>query len=75
MPAWLSYVVGCVIAVLIALLLAPLIPSPGDQIVAVIAWIVAAILAILALVALLRMSAIRGNGSGPAGDVALDDRP
>ena len=27
------------------------------------------------VVALLRMSAIRGNRSGPAGDVSLDDRP
>ena len=27
------------------------------------------------LVALLRMSAIRGNRSGPVGDVTLDDRP
>ena len=54
MPAWLSYVIGCVIAVLIALLLAPLIPHPGDTIVSILAWICAAILAILALVALFR---------------------
>jgi predicted ABC-type exoprotein transport system permease subunit len=58
MPAWLSYIVGAVVAVLIALLLAPIIPEPGGHIVAVIAWIVAAILAILALVALLRGSRV-----------------
>lgn len=58
MPAWLSYVIGAVIAVLIALLLAPLIPEPGGQIVSILAWIVAAILIILALVALLRGSRI-----------------
>ena len=58
MPAWLSYIVGAVVAVLIALLLAPLIPEPGGQIVSVLAWICAAILAILALVALLRGSRV-----------------
>ena len=58
MPAWLSYVIGAVIAVLIALLLAPLIPEPGGQIVSILAWIVAAILIILALVALLRGSRV-----------------
>ena len=54
MPVWLSYVLGAVVAVLIALLLAPLIPEPGGQIVAVISWIAAALLAILALVSLFR---------------------
>ena len=58
MPAWLSYCVGAVIAVLIALLLAPVIPEPGGHIIAVIAWVVAAILAVLALVALLRGSRV-----------------
>lgn len=54
MPGWLSYLLGAVVAVLIALLLAPIIPEPGGQLVAIIAWIVAAILAVLALVALVR---------------------
>ena len=54
MPAWASYLLGCLIAVLIAIFLAPIIPSPGDQIVAIIAYVVAAILAVLALVALVR---------------------
>ena len=54
MPAWLSYTLGCVIAILVALLLAPLIPSPGDQIVQVIAWCATVLLAILALVSLFR---------------------
>lgn len=58
MPAWLSYVVGCVIAILIALLMAPIIPEPGGQIVSVLAWVCAAVLAILALVALVRGSRV-----------------
>ena len=58
MPAWLSYCVGAVIAVLIALLLAPIIPSPGDTVVSILAWIVAGLLAVLALVALLRGSRV-----------------
>jgi predicted ABC-type exoprotein transport system permease subunit len=57
-PSWLSYVIGAVIAVLIALLLAPIIPEPGGQIIAILSWIVAAILAILALVSLLRGSRV-----------------
>lgn len=58
MPAWLSYVLGSVIAVLIALLLAPLIPEPGGHIVSILAWVVAAVLVVLALVALLRGSRV-----------------
>ena len=58
MPAWLSYALGAVVALLIALLLAPIIPSPGDSIVAILGYIVAAILAVLALVALLRGSRV-----------------
>ena len=54
MPSWLSYFIGAVIAVLVALLLAPVIPSPGDQLVAIVAWIAAVILAILGIVALVR---------------------
>jgi len=57
-PAWLSYVLGSVIAVLIALLLAPLIPEPGGHIVSILAWVVAAVLVVLALVALLRGSRV-----------------
>jgi hypothetical protein len=54
MPAWLAYLVAAVIAIVIALVLAPYIPSPGDAIVSIIGWIVAAVCAILALVSLLR---------------------
>jgi len=54
----LSYVLGSVIAVLIALLLAPLIPEPGGHIVSILAWVVAAVLVVLALVALLRGSRV-----------------
>lgn len=54
MPTWLSYILGAVVAALIAILLAPLIPDPGDRIVDVLAWIVCVLLAVLALVALIR---------------------
>lgn len=54
MPTWLAYFVGAVIAALIAILLAPYIPSPGDHIVAVIAWIVCVILTVLGLFWLVR---------------------
>lgn len=54
MPAWLSYLLGAVVAALVAILLAPLIPAPGGQIVAVVAWIVCAVLVVLGLVALIR---------------------
>jgi len=58
MPAWASYLLGALVAVLIAIFLAPIIPSPGDSIVAIIAWVVAAILAVLALVSLVRRPGI-----------------
>jgi multisubunit Na+/H+ antiporter MnhE subunit len=54
MPTWLSYILGAVIAALVAILLAPLIPDPGDRIVAIVAWIVCVLLAVLGLVALIR---------------------
>lgn len=54
MPVWLSYFLGAVVAVLVALLLAPYIPDPGGHIVSVIAWIVAVVLVVLGLVALVR---------------------
>jgi len=54
MPAWVSYLLGALVAALIAIFLAPVIPSPGDQIVSIIAWVIAAILVVLALVALVR---------------------
>lgn len=54
MPTWLSYALGAVVAILIAVLLAPEIPDPGGRIVAIISYIVAAILAVLALLALVR---------------------
>ena len=58
MPVWLSYILGAVIAALIAIFLAPVIPNPGDQIVSVLAWIVAVILIVLGLVALVRRPGI-----------------
>lgn len=54
MRSWISYLIGAVIAVLIALLLAPYIPEPGGHIVAILAWIVAVVLIVLALVSLVR---------------------
>ena len=54
MPSWLSYFLGALIAALVAIFLAPIIPSPGDQICVIIAWIVCVILVVLGLVALFR---------------------
>jgi hypothetical protein len=54
MPRWLACLIGAVVCVLIALILAPYIPDPGDQIVAIIAWVGAAVLAIIAVLQLVR---------------------
>lgn len=54
MPQWLAYFIGAVVAALIAIFLAPIIPSPGDQIVSIVAWLVCAILVVLGLVSLVR---------------------
>lgn len=54
MPAWVSYLIGALVAALIAIFLAPIIPDPGDRIVAIVAWIVCAILVVLALLTLVR---------------------
>lgn len=51
---WLHNLIGLVVAVLVATLLAPLIPAPGSSIVAVLAWIAAVVFAILLIVGLLR---------------------
>ncbi len=58
MPVWLSYFLGAVVAALIAIFLAPIIPSPGDQIVTILSWIVCVILAVLGLVWLVRRPGI-----------------
>lgn len=58
LPRWMSLLLGAVVAVLVAVLLAPYIPAPGAQIVAVIAYIAAAVLAILGVLAL-----VRGDGA------------
>jgi hypothetical protein len=50
----LTYFAVALGAVLVALLLAPLVPDPGGHIVSVIAWVVAAVAAILGVVALVR---------------------
>lgn len=54
MPAWLAYLLAAVIAVLLAVFLAPLIPAPGSTIVEIICYIAAAVAAIYAVVALIR---------------------
>ena len=54
MPHWLGLILGAVVCVLIALLLAPYIPDPGGQIVEILAWIGAVVLAILAVIGLVR---------------------
>jgi hypothetical protein len=52
--SWLGYLLGAVVCLLIALLLAPYIPAPGDHIVSILAWIGAAVCAVLAVVGLVR---------------------
>lgn len=54
MPAWVSYLIGALVAALIAIFLAPIIPDPGDRIVAIVAWIVCVILVVYGLVLLVR---------------------
>jgi hypothetical protein len=54
MPRWISLLIAAVVCVLIAVLLAPYIPSPGDQLVAIIAWIGAVVCAIVAVIHLVR---------------------
>jgi multisubunit Na+/H+ antiporter MnhE subunit len=53
-PTWLSCILGAVVAALIAILLAPYIPTPGDHIVSIACWFVAVALLICALVAIVR---------------------
>lgn len=54
MPRWLSLLLGAVICVVVALVLAPYLPEPGASVVAVIAWIGAAVCAVLAVLHLVR---------------------
>lgn len=57
MPRWLALLLAAVVCVLVALVLAPYIPHPGDTIVAVFAWFGAVACAVLALVQLIRTGA------------------
>ena len=54
MPRWLSLLLAAVVCVVIALVLAPYIPEPGDDVVAIFAWFGAAICAVLAVIQLVR---------------------
>lgn len=54
MPQWATYLIGAVVAALVAILLAPLVPEPGGHIVAIVAWIVCVVLILLGLLALVR---------------------
>lgn len=51
---WVGLLIGAVVAILVAILLAPYIPEPGGHLVAVICYIAAAVMAVLAVVALVR---------------------
>ena len=53
-PAWARYLLGALVAVLIAVVLAPLIPHPGDTVVGLIAWLAAAACLVGAVLAALR---------------------
>lgn len=48
MPAWLRYLLGAIVAALIAIFLSPVFPDPIDTIVYWLAWIAALILAVMA---------------------------
>lgn len=52
--SWVGYLIGAVVALLIAIFAPPYIPEPGGTIVAVIGYVVAVVLFILTFVALLR---------------------
>jgi membrane protein DedA with SNARE-associated domain len=51
---WVGCLIGGVVCLLIAFLLAPLFPYPISSIVAIICWIAAAVLLILCVVHLVR---------------------
>jgi hypothetical protein len=51
---WVGCLIGGVVCILIAILLAPYIPAPGGALVAIICYIAAAVLLILAVVGLVR---------------------
>lgn len=53
LPRWAACLIGAVVCVLVALWLAPIIPDPAGEIVAIVAWIGAAVLAIVAVVVLI----------------------
>ncbi len=54
MPRWLSLLIAAAVCIVIALVLAPYIPDPGDTLVAIIAWIGAAVCLIYSVVLLVR---------------------
>lgn len=51
---WVGCLIGAVVCILIAVLLAPFIPYPGGTLIAIVAYIAAAILLILCVVDLVR---------------------
>jgi multisubunit Na+/H+ antiporter MnhE subunit len=51
-PLWLRYLLGAIVAALIAIFLSPVFPGPLDVIVYWLAWIAALILAVMAAYAL-----------------------
>lgn len=51
---WVGNLIGLVVAVLAATMLAPLFPSPADAVVSAVCWIAGVVFLILLLVALWR---------------------
>ncbi len=48
MPLWVRYLIGVVLGVLLALVLAPYFPAPLDQLLYWVGWIVAAVCLVMA---------------------------
>lgn len=58
MPTWLAYIVGAVLGVLVALVIAPLPPAPISTLLYWGGWIVFAVCVVMAI-----LSFVRGRGT------------
>lgn len=56
-PTWLAYLLGALVAVVLATVLAPVFPAPLSTLLFWGGWIAALVLTVLAVVALVRGSA------------------
>lgn len=51
---WLGYLLAAIVCLLIAILVAPLLPYPGDVVVSIFGYIAAVVLLLLAILRLVR---------------------